>query len=48
MVEFLRGKYAERRKIYEIIFRFSLKMEYHIVVNGISLNILGNVIIYSS
>ena len=46
-VSVLRGEYAERRKKYDIIFRFSLKTEYNIVLNGISLNILGNMIIYS-
>jgi len=43
----LRGEYAERSKKYDIIFRFNLKMEYNIVLNGISLNILGNMILYS-
>jgi len=46
-VKVLRGEYAERRKKYDIIFRFSLKMVYNIVLNGISLNILWNMILYS-
>jgi len=41
------GEYVERKKKKNIIFRFSLKMEYNIFSNGISLNILGNMILDS-